>query len=131
MKNKLYLLTKLREYIFSGQITTGVYIDVNVVNEKPRYSPLGFILKELGVSDLDLVYLTESSPLTPSVNSLFEGNVNLPIEILNNIKKKLLFSGFTETELAELEAKNDGVIHEELYITIFNLIEDNLFDHTF
>lgn len=119
--NKVYLLTKLREYIFSEKVIKDVYIDVNVEKD-PKYSPVGFILKEAGVSDLDLIYLTEFSPATPSIASIFSGELKIPKEIIFNMKNCLLFFGFKEEDLTELEAKTDYLIHEELYITIYNQI---------
>lgn len=127
--DKILMLTKLREYIFSGEITKGVFIDINV-EKKPRYSPVGFLLKEFGVSDLELIYLTESSTSTLNIKSIFSGEVNLPEQIINRMKNPLLITGFTEAELIELEEKNDGEVHEELYISIFNLINNCHFDYT-
>lgn len=119
--DKVHLLKKLREYISSGEISKGVFIDVNV-EKKPRYSPVGFLLKESGVSDLDLIYLTESSTSTLNINSIFTGELSLPEQIKNKIKLPLVYFGFSVSELSELEEKNDGEVHEELYITIYNLI---------
>lgn len=128
--DKVHLLTKLREYICSGEISKGVFIDVNV-EKKTRYSPVGFILKESGVSDLDLIYLTESSTSTLNIKSVFTGELNLPEQIINKIKIPLVYFGFSVSELSELEEKNDGEVHEELYITIFNLINNSRFSNSF
>lgn len=128
--DKVHLLKKLREYISSGEISKGVFIDVNV-EQKPRYSPVGFLLKESGVSDLDLIYLTESSTSTLNINSIFTGELSLPEQIKNKIKLPLVYFGFSVSELSELEEKNDGEVHEELYITIYNLINNSRFGHSF
>ncbi|QOY33783.1 hypothetical protein AWH56_013550 [Anaerobacillus isosaccharinicus] len=128
--DKVHLLTKLREYISSGEISKGVFIDVNV-EKKPRYSPVGFLLKQSGVSDLDLIYLTESSTSTLNINSIFTGELNLPEQIINKIKLPLLYFGFSVSELYELEKKNDGEVHEELFITIYNLINNSRFGYSF
>lgn len=131
---KCELLTKLRQFIFSGNLIKGVYIDVNVCGE-PRYCPIGFLLKQLGLTDLELIYLTESTVKnnlyfsTPKIKDILAYNVNLPKEILSKIKFLLLNYGFTEQELIDLEEKNDGIIHEELYISIHNLLNKDCVCH--
>ncbi|MCT8137260.1 hypothetical protein H1D32_05575 [Anaerobacillus sp. CMMVII] len=125
---KTELLIKLREYLFSGEIAKGVYIDVNVEKE-PRYSPVGFLLKEFGLSDLDLVYLTESMKSTLDIKGLLTGEVKLPERIVNKVKVPLTFLGFNEADLSLLEEKNDGLVHEELYIAIFDLLNNDQFDY--